>query len=178
METRKKRLARFKKGAPVEAIETLLGSIANYFNNEISLAPDNYQTSLLFLGIHASVLTISEAFFGLAGERGYRMFLEKFIDGDTDDTKFSKIASLLHNWRNILAHQWLGSLGHRIEYDYKMSEGWKQVGEVTVINPKIYCQHYLNAFSSEGKVWQYKNILSDSELRKAKEIIVDKYQRK
>ena len=176
MESREKRLARLRGGSPIESIETLLNSIANFFNNEIELTPDNYQTSLLFLGIHASILTISEAFFGTSGERGYHMFLEKFIDGDTNDTKFSEISPILHNWRNILAHQWLGSTGHRIEYNYRMSEGWKIDNEVTVINPKIYCQKYLDAFSRGGKIWQYEHILTEAELNRAKEIIVHKYE--
>lgn len=178
MESWEKRLTRLRGGSYIEAIETLLNSIANYFNNEISITPENYQTSLLFLGIHASILTLSEAFFGLSGKTGYRLFLEKFIDGYTEDTKFSLIASTLHDWRNVLAHQWLGSVGHRIEYDYKMNEGWKKDGEITVINPKIYCQHYLNAFSSSGKIWKYESILSEAELSKAKEIIVRKYEHK
>lgn len=177
METREKRLARLKGGVPIEAIETLLNSIANYFNNEIALTPKNYQTSLLFLGIHASVLTISEAFFGKSGVEGYLMFLEKFIDGKTTDTKFSNIAPKIHDWRNILAHQWLGTAGHRIEYDYKMKEGWKIKDKVTVINPKIYCECYLKAFSAGGKIWRYKTILSAEDLEKAKTIIVGKYER-
>lgn len=176
METREQRLLRLKGGVPIEAIETLLNSIANFFNNEIALTPGNYQTSLLFLGIHASVLTISEALLGKSGLEGYRMFLEKFIDGETTDTKFSEIAPVIHDWRNVLAHQWLGTVGHKIEYDYKMNEGWKIEGEVTVINPKIYCDYYLKAFSAGGKIWKYEDILSASELEKAKATIVQKYE--
>ena len=56
METKEARLARFMSGPPEEAIETLLNSIANYFNNEIALTPDHHQTSLLFLGIFAILL--------------------------------------------------------------------------------------------------------------------------
>lgn len=178
MESKEKRLARFKGNPPVEAIETLLNSIANFFNNEIALTPDNHQTSLLFLGIHAAVLTISEALFGVAGEKGYRMFLEKFVDGDPVDRKFSQIANILHDWRNILAHQWIGSAGHKIQYDYKMDEGWKKAGELIVINPKIYCQCYLDAFGRGGKIWQYERILSQSDLENAKQVIVKKYEKR
>lgn len=178
MEPREKRLARLKGGIPIEAIETLLNSIDNFFNNEIALTPSNYQTSLLFLGIHASVLTISEALFGISGKEGYRMFLEKFVDGEKEDTRFSLIASTLHDWRNILAHQWLGTAGHKIEYDYKMNEGWKMDGEITVINPKIYCDYYLNAFSRSGKIWEYESILTKTDLEKAKQTIVSKYEKK
>lgn len=178
IEPREKRLARLKGNVPIEAIETLLNSIDNFFNNEISLTPSNHQTSLLFLGIHASILTISEALFGVSGKKGYCMFLERFVDGEKEDTKFSLIASTLYDWRNILAHQWLGTSGHKIKYDYEMNEGWKVDKEITVINPKIYCDYYLNAFSSSGKIWKYESILAAIDLEKAKQTIISKYEKK
>lgn len=178
IETKVQRLKRLKDGPPVEAIETLLNSIANFFNNEIQLTPDQYQTSLLFLGIHAVSLTISEAFYGKSGEEGYRLFLEAFVDGKAEDKKFSMISNTLHNWRNILAHQWIGSLGHSIEYDYKMTEGWKNDEDRLVINPRIYCESYLSAFSAGGRIWKYESIFTESELEKIKSRIIEKYERK
>lgn len=178
MESKEQRLARLKDNSPVEVIETLVNSIGNFLNNEIALTSSNHQTTLLFLGIHASILTISEALFGVAGEEGYKKFLEKFIDGETKDTKFSQIGSILHDWRNILAHQWLGSAGHKIQYNYKMNTGWKKNGNIITINPKIYCDHYLNAFSSSGKIWGYESVLSEKDLEKAKQVIISKYKRR
>lgn len=174
-ETKEARLKRFQDNPPVEAIETLLNSIDNYFNNEIRSAPNNFQTSLLFLGIHAVALTISEAFFDKTGVEGYRAFLEKFVDGDTEDTKFSLIADRVHDWRNILAHQWLGSSGHRIGYDYKMPLGWEDRDGVLFINPRVYCEAYLKAFAGKGKIWHYKSILSEAELGATKTRIIEKY---
>lgn len=177
-EPKEQRLKRFQNGPPVEIIETLLNSIDNYFNNEISLTIDerNYQTSLLFLGIHAVALTISESFFDKKGEEGYRLFLEKFVDGNTEDKKFSKIADEIHNWRNVLAHQWLASSGHKIGYDYKMSLGWEKRNGVTFINPKIYCNQYLSAFrDGNRKIWNYKDFLNDSELENVKNRLINKY---
>lgn len=55
----KKYLARFQRNSPFESIDTLLNSIVNYFNNEIAITSDKYQTSLLFLGIHTAALTIN-----------------------------------------------------------------------------------------------------------------------
>ena len=158
-ESKEARLARFQSNPPVEAIETLLNSIDNHFNNEIRLAPGNFQTSLLFLGIHAAALTISEVFFNKFGQEGYKLFLERFVDGESEDTKFSNIAELIHDWRNVLAHQWLGSIGHEVGYDYKMTSGWENRDGVTFINPRMYCDHYLNAFSAGGRIWQYDKIL-------------------
>jgi len=176
MEPKARRLRRLRSGPPIEAIETLLNSINNFLNNEISLTIKHHQTSLLFLGIHAAALTISEALFGKSGKEGYRTFLEKFVDGQSKDRKFSKIAHVLHDWRNILAHQWISSRGHKIEYDYKISKGWRQNKDRVVINPKIYCECYLQAFSKDGKIWQYQSFLSPQELKKAKQRIIEKYE--
>lgn len=176
MESKEARIARFENGSPVEAIETLLNSIGNFFNNEISIAPDNYQTSLLFLGIHAAALTISEVFFNKTGLKGYKLFLEKYVDQKQTDKQFSLIAEDIHNWRNVLAHQWLGLIGHQIGYDYKMIEGWKKSPEnILYINPKIYCDAYLVAFSSSGKIWKYEEEFHPDDLERIKSRIIQKY---
>lgn len=176
MESKEARIARFENGSPVETIETLLNSIDNFFNNELSITPDNYQTSLLFLGIHAAALTISEVFFNKTGLEGFKLFLEKYVDQKQTDKQFSLIAEEIHSWRNVLAHQWLGSLGHQIGYDYKMVEGWKKNSEdVLFINPKVYCDSYLAAFTSSGKIWKYENSFSQNELENIKIRIIKKY---
>lgn len=177
-ESKEARLKRFQNGSSIEVIETLLNSIGNYFNNEIALTvkENNYQTSLLFLGIHAVALTIGEAFFNQKnGLENYKKFLETFVDGTTNDTRFSTIAKSIHSWRNILAHQWLGSLGHEIGYDYEMKHGWEKRDDVLFINPKIYCEHYLNAFGRNGKLWDYQNMFSETELEAIKKRLIDKY---
>ncbi len=178
-ESREDRLARFENGSPVEAIETLLNSIDNFFNNEVRLAPTLFQTSLIFLGIHAAALTIGEAFFDERYEvDNYRRFLKEFVDGSTEDTKFSLIATKIHDWRNILAHQWLGSLGHEIGYDYSMLFGYEERNGVIFINPKVYCELYLKAFSSSGRIWRYDSIFSSEQLEQIKQRIIEKYKRR
>ncbi|GMX58530.1 MAG: hypothetical protein MCSN_1840 [Candidatus Microsyncoccus archaeolyticus] len=176
-EPRDDRLARFQNNPPAEIIDTLLNSIDNYFNNEIriTVGEANYQTSLLFLGIHSVALTISEGLFDKSGLDGYKIFLETFVDEGESDLKFSSIASLLHDWRNVLAHQWLGSVGHKIGYDYRMDEGWQEREGITFINPRIYCNQYLKAFGQGGKAWNYQNLLSEDELNSAKQRLINKY---
>ncbi|MFA6131469.1 MAG: hypothetical protein WC702_00160 [Patescibacteria group bacterium] len=180
IEPLEKRINRFQNGHPIEIIETLLNSITIFFNNEIRLTieRDNYQTSLLFLGIHAAALTIAEGFFGKKGPDGYKLFLEKFVDGKTPDTKFSSIAEPIHNWRNIVAHQWLGIVGYDIEYDYNSVKGWEKRDNTIFINPKIYCEHYLNAFSSKGKLWKYQDIFTEEELYQIKDRLLNKFLRR
>jgi hypothetical protein len=180
-ESQPKRLARLQTN-PIEAIETLLNSIDNFFNNEIRKTPDHFQTSLLFLGIHAAALTIGEVFFGNTGRdkdlNNYREFLKTFVDGATPDTTFSTVAEDVHNWRNILAHQWIGSLGHTIEYDYQAALGWEKKGGILVINPKIYCEQYLNAFTAGGKIWSYDAVFTPKQLTQIHTRIVEKYRRR
>jgi hypothetical protein len=136
----------------------------------------------MFLGIHASALTIGEVFFANSRPddrfKDYKQFLETFVDGDTDDTKFSLVAGDIHNWRNILAHQWLGSMGHKIEYDYQTSLGWERRGEMLIINPKIYCESYLKAFSAGGKIWKYNSIFTPEQIALIHQRIVEKFERR
>jgi hypothetical protein len=181
-ETLAQRLARFQNNGPIESIETLLNSIDNYFNNEIRLTPGNLQTTLLLLGVHAAALTIGEVFFASgkpdAMLKDYKQFLETFVDGDTEDTKFSLIAVDIHNWRNILAHQWLGSMGHQVEYNYQTTLGWEKKDDMLVINPKIYCDSYLKAFSEGGKIWRYDTIFTPDQLAEIHTRIVQKFESK
>lgn len=177
-ESREQRLQRFEENGPAEAIETILNSIANFLNNEISETFDKHQTSLLFLGVHASALTISDALFGYQGLKGYKRFLQEFVDGESADTRFSLVADTLHRWRNVMAHQWLGSAGHEITYNYEMPLGWVIDDGVLVINPKIYGQRYLEAFSRNGKIWNYAALLTGTELVKAKARIIKRYLQK
>jgi hypothetical protein len=136
----------------------------------------------MFLGIHAAALTIGEVFFANgkpdAMLKDYKQFLERFVDGDTEDTKFSLIAEDIHNWRNILAHQWLGSMGHRVEYDYQTALGWEKKDDMLVINPKIYCDSYLKAFSAGGKIWRYDTIFTADQLTEIHKRIVQKFESK
>ena len=177
MEPVEKRISRFRNGPPVEIIDTLLNSIDNYFNNEIRLTTENnnYQTSLLFLGIHAVALTIAKGLFNKTGPEGYKTFLKKFVDGDTADTKFSQIAKKIHDWRNVLAHQWLGIDGYSIGYDYEMEPGWKLRNGITFINPRIYKNCYLSAFNGSGKIWDFQQILSAEELEAAKKRLISEF---
>lgn len=171
-ELKEKRLARFQNGPPLEVIDTLLNSIDNFFNNEIVLTTKQTppQTSLLFLGIHAVALTIGEAFFDESREvENYRKFLKEFMDGETEDTRFSIIADKIHDWRNMLAHQWLGSLGHSIGYDYTMTLGWQERDGILFINPEIYCKQYLQAFSSGARLWRFDSIFSQEQLEQIKQ---------
>lgn len=175
-EPSEQRLDRFQRSS-TEAIETLLNSIDNFFNNELRLTVENEQTTLLFIGIHAVALTIAEALAGKGRLEGYRWFLETYVDGETEDTKFSTVAEKLHKWRNLLAHQWIGSLGHYIIYDYHLNKGWEWRDRSLAINPRIYRERYLTAFTAGGKIWRYNSLFTENEIAEAQARIVEKYRR-
>jgi hypothetical protein len=69
-------------------------------------------------------------------------------------------------------------LGHRIEYDYDTALGWEVRGGVLVINPRIYCEKYLKAFSHGGKIWSYDAMFTPGQLTQIHARIVDKYKRR
>lgn len=180
MESKESRLARFQNGSPHESISTLLNSIGNFFNNEIKDTMKDArepQTDLMFLGVHAVALTIAKVFWNLDGLEGYKKFLEVFIDDSNPDAKFSVVAERIHNWRNVLAHQWLGTIGHQIVYDYTSIEGWKSLqNESFSINPAIYCKAYLSAFAAGGKIWNYESMFNEAELENIKKRIIERYE--
>src|SRR5258706_1579470 len=104
IEDKAKRLARFQNGSPIEIIETLLNSIANFYNREIDQAANLRLWLLVVLGIHSVALTISEGIFDKKGLTGFTFFLENFIDEDKEGFKFSDIAHQIHNYRNVVSH--------------------------------------------------------------------------
>lgn len=181
-ETKKERLKRFEENSPKEIIETIINSIANYFISELRTVFDNtgnYQTTLMFLGTHSIALTIAYGLFNNDGEDGYKLFLENFIDGDTQDTKFSAVASRIHEWRNVLTHRWINVAGHSFSYDFDMAEGWKIEGEFLLVNPKIYLDQFLKAFGLAGRIYQYEKILTTDEMwESAKQRFISKYNNK
>lgn len=178
-ETREQRLKRFSENHPYEVVATITNSIANHLLNELSTVfdnPGNPQTSLMFLGTHSIALTIAHGFFNKGGEQGYKLFLEHFIDGDTPDTKFSTVAERIHEWRNVLAHRWINVAGHSLSYDFNMPEGWKIDGEFLLINPRIYLDHFLEAFGSGGRIYEYDKVLTTEDAwETAKQRFISKY---
>ncbi len=178
-ESKDKRLKRFQDSHPLEIIDTLTNSIHNFFNNEIRVVfddPTNPQTSLMILGVHGVALTLSFGLFNEHGVKGYKLFLEHFVDGVLPDTRFFMIASEIHEWRNVLAHRWLNVAGHTFGYDFEMAEGWKWDGDTLFLNPRIYLEHYLEAFAAGGKIYDPEAILTTPEmLEAAKQRFLSKY---
>lgn len=177
MESRDQRLQRFESGSPVEIIATLLNSIDNFFNPEIRVAKEQGCWNLALLGVHAVALTISEGLFDRSGLAGYEVFLERFVDADDDNQAFSAIAADIHNWRNVVAHQWLSQRGHGIGFDTALVDNWERRDDVLAINPRRYVDAYLDAFGRDGKIWDWQNILTTEKSELAKQRLLQKFIR-
>ena len=175
MESFQDRLTRFEQGPPTEVISTLTNSINNIFNPEISSAAKTGCWSLMFMGTHAVALTVSEGMFGLTGKRGYLRFLQAFVDKGDPASDFSAIGSEIHEWRNVLAHQWLSGAGHDFGLDPTLDSNWQRREDLLVINPDRYYEAYSQAFRTSSNLWRPERILSSVELEDAKARLIDKY---
>ena len=177
MESPEDRLLRFQ-GPPSEVIGTLTNSINNFFNPEIANAAENRSWSLMLMGIHAVALTVSDGLKGLNGESGYVWFLQTYMDRDEPGADFSAIGGEIHEWRNVLAHQWLATAGHSFALDSGMACGWVRREEITVLNPASYHDAYRYAFRSSSDLWRPDRVLSAEEMQASKERMLGKYQKR
>jgi hypothetical protein len=138
--------------------------VANFFLPEIQVAKEKSLDRLIFMGIHATIQTVSEKIFGKRGLEGTRFYLKHFVDGSTQDRQFSLISDDIHEMRNVVAHQWLSSRTHDIAINYAMPEGWKLEPNLLHINPDIYAEQFLASFGRGGPIWTYRQLVSDQEL--------------
>jgi hypothetical protein len=173
METAAARLQRFQQGPPQEVIATLLNSINNHFNVEIREAAKAGCWSLAFMGVHAVTQMVSYALVDAQGEAGFRRFLLEFVDQDSPGADFSAVASELHQWRNVLVHQWLSTAGHSLGFDLTLDRGWVRQGDLLIVNPGTLIDGYRRAFSSASPTWRQYKLRSPAELEAIKQRLID-----
>lgn len=179
METPEQRLKRFERNDPSEVILTLLNSIHNNFVMREILPAATYQLpTLVFLGTHAVAETIAEGVYGKSGLDGFRFYLENFVDECDSDLKFSTIATELNDWRNILAHQWIGSMGHNFGLSDKKPLGWWRDEDNLIVNPTTYAKQFSEGFSAGGTIWDFENMMDSAQKEAAKERLIKKYLNK
>lgn len=163
MESSKKRLKRFVDQDELDIPGWMTVSMQNYILPELYTAKVNKLDTLIFLGTHAIIQTISEKLFGLKGVAGTKFYLENFVDGNTQDKKFSLISDDIHEMRNVMAHQWWSSSTHEIALNHEMSEGWKQEPDLLHINPEIYVEQFARAFEGGEFIDKYHQLLTDEQ---------------
>jgi len=182
METFEQRLQRFKSEEPAEFIETILLSIQNSFIPELVIASENRCGDLLILGIHSVIETVSENIFLKKGVSGFKFYLENFVDADKEGFRFSEIADVLNDLRNIIAHQKISELGHSFGYDYGTQVGYKIDGTIIMLNPSIFFEQFKSAFKKGIKtkrlIWDYAQLLSPEHKEKAKRKFIQKFKKR
>lgn len=163
MEPFKERLGRFLYVGVDEIPLTLLNSISNFFLPDLRLAGEQKLDRLIFLGTHAIIQTVGKHIFNQTGKDATRFYLEHFVDGTESHLKFSKIADLIHELRNVLAHQWLSHQSYSYAIDYRIEQGWIHGPDGIHINPAVYLDQFIKGFGGGGKIWGYRDLLTDRE---------------
>ncbi len=182
MEKFEKRLQRFEKNPPSEFAETLINGIHNfYIINELQVANENKLSCLLVMGIHSTIETLSEHIFLKKGRKGLEFYLTNFVDGKESGRKFSKISEEINNMRNIIAHQFISKMGHSFTWDYNLKTGYKIENDIMHFNPSVYFDQFHNAFFGGDKtkysIHDYKKLLSENEVSKAKEKFIELFKK-
>lgn len=163
MEPFEARLRRFLYGGVDEIPWTLLNSISNFFLGDLRAAGERKLDRLVFLGTHMVMQTVGKHIFGRMGKDATKFYLEHFVDGEESHLKFSEVADLIHELRNILAHQWFSIRSYSYAIDYRIVVGWTDGPDGIHINPDIYLQQFLDGFGAGGRVWNYRALLTDRE---------------
>lgn len=182
MEKFEQRLQRFKSKEPVEFIETMLLNIENFFIPQLDIASKEKLDDLLILGIHSVIETVSENIFLKKGKDGFKFYLENFVDVDKDGFRFSEIADVLNDLRNIIAHQKVSRLGHSFGFSDSIQIGYKIDGTIVMLNPSIFFEQFKSAFKkgikTKQRIWDYAQLLSQEQMEEAKKKFIQKFMKK
>ena len=177
MESSEKRKARLEDGSPIEIIVTLLNSIDNRFNRQIDVAAQAGAWELVFIGIHSVATTIGTGLFDDSPLTGFTRFLQAFVDTNELGYNFSEIAKELHDWRHVLVHRLLSAKGYEFGFDMEQLEGWRRSEGITWINPRRFHEAFNGAFAVDGRVWLWKDLLSDEEQQASKRRLLANYHK-
>jgi hypothetical protein len=147
-ETFGQRLKRYADQPATDTLGWMTMMLQNYHVVELRRAREGSLYHCVYLLAHSIIQTVSETMFGLVGLSGTRFFLERFADGATEDRKFSRIASEIHDVRNIIAHRGYSRMQHEVQYFIDdIPEGWRRErdGSLT-INPALYSNQVEDVF--------------------------------
>lgn len=122
----------------------------------------------MFMGIHAVMQTVGEIIFGLTGLEATNFYLEHFVDGESEDLRFSNIATILHDMRNVLAHRWTSAAAYRYAIDYREKKGWWKGSDGIHINPSVYFESFKERYPYSKPDRDYRRLVTEEELRSRK----------
>jgi len=139
-ETFKQRLKRYADQPATDTLGWMRLMLQNYHAVELGRAREAKLYHCVYLLAHSIIQTVSETMFGLAGLRGTHFFLERFADGATEEQRFSRISSEIHDVRNIIAHRGYSKMQHEVQYFVDdIPEGWRREEDGSlIINPALY----------------------------------------
>jgi hypothetical protein len=163
MEAYKKRLKGFVDQSELEIPGWMTISMQNYILPELYVAKEKKLDRLIFLGTHSIIQTIAEKLFDTKGPAGTQFYLENFVDGNTQDKRFSLISDDIHEMRNVMAHQWWAVSTHEIALNHEMSEGWKREPGLLHINPEVYVEQFARAFERGELIEKYCQLLTEEQ---------------
>jgi hypothetical protein len=139
MEHYEQRYKRFSNGEPEEIIRSYLEMFWNCFiTTELQKAYENQQTGLLLIGIQSVIATLTEGIWGKTGKDSIQYYLERYVDQDESNKKFSKIADIIHELRNGHMHRLYTRIFHHVVFDYTLDQGWKFEDEKLYFNLNVY----------------------------------------
>lgn len=170
METHNARLKRILNGNEHEVPLTLFNSIRNIWLPQVVAAGESHLDGLVFLGTHSIMQTLGRFVFGISGRDATYFYLKNFVDGERDDLRFSTIADLLHDIRNVLAHQWMSVVGHEHAIDHREQLGFWNGSDGIHINPSIYLDSFRRRFPGNDPANDYRKFVS------ADQLVVRKYE--
>jgi len=180
------RLASFEEQSPQMLINRFLDSIHSYFVlRELNRASECGVWYLLLMGIHACILTINEKVFGFEkkeGKNGFKVYLEKFVDGEQGSLCFSRYSDDIYERRNVLAHQWFGEIGHRFAFDGTIEDGIRKENDAIILNPAKYYSHFESSFRLSGylgkqSIRNYTDNLPEEKMRQAKDRMIRSFRK-
>jgi hypothetical protein len=109
--------------------------------------------------------TVGEYIFGMSGSSATKFYLEHFVDGDTQDQRFSEIHELLHEMRNVLAHRWMSARSYEFALDYREEKGWWRGPDGIHINPSVFFRAFKSRFPDTAPERDYRKFVSERDLR-------------
>jgi len=139
-ETFEQRLKRYADQPAADTLGWLIMMLQNYHAIELRRAREQKLYHCVYLLAHSIIQTVSETMFGKTGLLGTSFYLEQFADGASEDLRFSRIASEIHDVRNIIAHRGYSKTQHEVQYFIDdIAEGWRREADGSlIINPSLY----------------------------------------
>jgi hypothetical protein len=156
-----------------------LNSIDNFFNKaDLQRAAGAEAWSLVFVGVHMAAISIGTGLFSDQQLTGLKAFLKRFVDLEDEGSNFSAVAAEIHEMRHVFAHRWLSRKLYKVGLDINTTAGWIREDDGTIfVNPKLLYDAYQEPFGAGGRVWEWSQLMTESEQLAAKDRLLKRFER-